>query len=33
VPGSAVSLLNLTVSAPLWHFSTYRVQSGGKAGW
>ena len=33
VAGSAISLLNLTVTAPLWHFSTYRVQSGGKAGW
>ncbi len=33
VVGSAVSVLNLTVTAPLWHFSTYRVQSGGKAGW
>jgi hypothetical protein len=33
VPGSEVSLLNLTVSAPLWHFSTYRVEAGGKAGW
>jgi hypothetical protein len=33
VPGSTVSILNLTVTAPLWHFSTYRVQSGGKAGW
>lgn len=33
LPGSSVSLLNLTVSAPLWHFSTYRVSSGGKAGW
>ena len=33
VAGSAVSVLNLTVTAPLWHFSTYRVQSGGKAGW
>lgn len=33
VAGSSVSLLNLTVSAPLWHFSTYRVSSGGKAGW
>ena len=31
--GSTVSLLNLTVSTPLWHFSTYRVTSGGKAGW
>jgi len=33
VANSSVSLLNLTVSAPLWHFSTYRVESGGKAGW
>jgi hypothetical protein len=33
VAGSAVSLLNITVTAPLWHFSTYRVQGGGKAGW
>jgi len=33
MPGSAVSLLDLTVSTPLWHFSTYRVESGGKAGW
>jgi len=33
VSGSAVSVLNLTVTAPLWHFSTYRVESGGKAGW
>jgi len=31
--GSTVSILNLTVSTPLWHFSTYRVSSGGKAGW
>ena len=30
---STVSILNLTVSTPLWHFSTYRVTSGGKAGW
>ena len=30
---STVSLLNLTVSTPLWHFSTYRVSSDGKAGW
>ena len=30
---STVSVLNLTVSTPLWHFSTYRVTSGGKAGW
>jgi hypothetical protein len=33
VSGSAVNLLDLSVSAPLWHFSTYRVQAGGKAGW
>lgn len=33
VTGASVSVLNLTVTAPLWHFSTYRVQSGGKAGW
>ena len=33
VAGSAISLLDLTVTAPLWHFSTYRVQAGGKAGW
>jgi hypothetical protein len=33
VSGSTVSLLSLTVSAPLSHFSTYRVESGGKAGW
>jgi len=33
VAGGSVSLLNLTVSAPLWHFSTYRVTAGGKAGW
>ena len=31
VPGVSVSLLNLTVQAPLWHFSTYRVE--GRAGW
>jgi hypothetical protein len=30
---STVSILSLTVSAPLSHFSTYRVESGGKAGW
>jgi hypothetical protein len=30
---STVSVLDLTVSTPLWHFSTYRVTSGGKAGW
>jgi len=33
VPGCSVSLLGLTVTAPLSHFSTYRVESGGKAGW
>jgi hypothetical protein len=33
VAGTSVSLLNLTVSAPLMHFSTYRVSTGGKAGW
>jgi len=33
VPGCSVSLLGLTVTAPLSHFSTYRVSSGGKAGW
>jgi hypothetical protein len=33
VPGSSVSILNLTVTAPLMHFSTYRVGAGGKAGW
>jgi hypothetical protein len=33
VAGSSVSILTLTVSAPLSHFSTYRVESGGKAGW
>lgn len=33
VPGGSISLLNLTVSAPLSHFSTYRVTVGGKAGW
>jgi hypothetical protein len=33
VSESTVSLLTLTVSAPLSHFSTYRVESGGKAGW
>jgi hypothetical protein len=30
---STVNLLGLTVSTPLWHFSTYRVSSEGKAGW
>jgi hypothetical protein len=33
VSGSSVSVLNLTVSAPLMHFSTYRVSGNGKAGW
>jgi hypothetical protein len=33
VSGTSVSLLNLTVTAPLWHFSTYRVTVEGKAGW
>ena len=30
---STVSLLGLTVSTPLSHFSTYRVSTDGKAGW
>ena len=33
VESSVVSVATLSVSAPLWHFSTYRVESGGKAGW
>lgn len=33
VAGSSVSLATLSVSAPLWHFSTYRIETGGKAGW
>lgn len=33
VPGCSVSLLNLTVTAPLAHFSRYRVEAEGKAGW
>ena len=33
VPGVTLSLLNLTLTAPLQHFSTYRVSTGGKAGW
>lgn len=33
VPGCSVDLLNLTVTAPLSHFSTYRVSADGKAGW
>jgi hypothetical protein len=31
VPGVEVSLLGKSVTAPLWHFSTYKV--GSKAGW
>jgi len=31
VPGASVNVLNLTVSAPLMHFSQYRVE--GRAGW
>lgn len=30
---SKVNLDSRTVLCPLWHFSTYRVESGGKAGW
>ncbi|HYQ96081.1 MAG TPA: hypothetical protein VER38_03635 [Candidatus Eisenbacteria bacterium] len=30
---STISLLNLTISTPLSHFSIYRVTLGGKAGW
>jgi hypothetical protein len=33
VEGSVVNIAGLTVSAPLMHFSKYRVSSGGKAGW
>jgi hypothetical protein len=33
VPGCSVSILNLTIQAPLSHFSTYRVERDGKAGW
>jgi len=33
IPGCTVSLLNLTVTAPLEHFSRYRVEAQGKAGW
>lgn len=33
VSDCSVSLLSLTVTAPLWHFSTYRVSADGKAGW
>ena len=31
VPGSVLNLAGLSLQAPLWHFSTYRV--GTKAGW
>ena len=30
---STVNILGLTVSTPLFHFSTYRVSADGKAGW
>lgn len=30
---SSVNVGNLTVQAPVWHFSTYQVQCDGKAGW
>ena len=33
VPGCSASLLDLTLTAPLSHFSTYRVSTDGKAGW
>ena len=33
VPGVSLSLLNITLTAPLSHFSTYGVTAGGKAGW
>lgn len=33
VPCSSVSVLHLTVQAPLMHFSKYRVEADGKAGW
>lgn len=31
--GSTVDVATLSVEAPLWHFSTYRVEADGKAGW
>jgi hypothetical protein len=31
VLGVQINLLGRTLTAPLWHFSTYKV--GGKAGW
>jgi hypothetical protein len=33
VDHSSVSVLDLTVQAPLSHFSTYRVERDGRAGW
>ena len=33
VDGSLVNVAGLKVQAPLMHFSTYRVESNGKAGW
>lgn len=33
VSGSTVNVAGLSVTAPLMHFSTYRVESNGKAGW
>ena len=33
VDGSLVNVAGLRVQAPLMHFSTYRVESNGKAGW
>jgi hypothetical protein len=32
-PETSVSVVNVTVQTPLWHFSRYRVESDGKAGW
>lgn len=31
--GSSADVAKLSVQAPLWHFSTYRVEREGKAGW
>ena len=33
VPQCSVSVLGETVQAPLWHFSNYRVERDGRAGW
>ena len=33
VAGGSVKVADLTVQAPLTHFSTYRVERDGKAGW